>query len=314
MDLKGTTILVTGGSGFVGGRIAGWLAAQGAHVRAVVRRKGVHPGLESPNVTQVQGDFVERDVAARVCEGATLVVHAAGTLGVDFADARRVNVSGTAVISAAARAAGCRRFVHISTIGVYAPPDNLMDVDETCPQVKMPATAGDLPSFVRYGITKAGAEKAVEAEIERGLPGVILRPGAILGVHPTSTWSVLMPGGVRTGQIPLRGDGSDLLPWTHIENVIEAVRLALTADVAVGREYNVVDGYVTWAAFIKEIRSWFPEAPSPRVIPPESLQPTELWYGNYLSDRIRGELGYVPVRTYADGMKEAADYWKKPTK
>ena len=295
----------------MGGRVAAWLAAQGAVVRAVVRQPGEHPGLVSPAITQVEGDFVEPDVAARACEGMALVVHAAGTVGQDFAQARRVNITGTAVIAAAARAAGCRRLIHVSTIGVYAPANNLMDVDESCPLVSMPATGGDLPPMVRYGMTKAGAELVLRAEMARGLAAVILRPGAILGVHPTSTWGVLMPRNVRAGKIPLRGDGSDLLPWTQIDNVVEAVRLALTHGGAPGRAYNVVDGFVTWAAYISQIRAWFPDALPARVILPEQLQPDDLWYGNYVNDRIRTELGYQPLRTYADGMAEVAAYWKQ---
>src|ERR1019366_3989201 len=112
MKLQGVPVLVTGGSGFVGSRIAAWLAAQGADVRAGVRPAGGHPGLESPRITQVEGDFTDAATARRLCEGRELVFHAAATIGRDVKEALHVNVTGTAVLAGAARGAGCKRFIH----------------------------------------------------------------------------------------------------------------------------------------------------------------------------------------------------------
>src|SRR4029079_12274179 len=107
MDLRGIPVLVTGGNGFVGGHLAARLAASGAQVRAIVRRRGDHPGLESAGIVQVEGDFVAPETSRRACEGMELVVHSAATIGQDYAEAERVNVDGTAWLAAAAREAGC---------------------------------------------------------------------------------------------------------------------------------------------------------------------------------------------------------------
>jgi nucleoside-diphosphate-sugar epimerase len=196
--LNGAVIALTGGSGFVGSRVAAQMAALGATVRAVVRTVGNHPGLGSSRITQIVGDFVDPQLAAEACRGADFVVHSAATAGPDLEAVRRVNATGTANLAAAARAAGCRRFIHISTVSVYATPDPAGDYDET---------AGLKTDGEPYGLTKAEAERGLEPEMRRGLPVVILRPGAILGVHPTSTWAVRIPNRIRQGEFPLHDNG-----------------------------------------------------------------------------------------------------------
>jgi nucleoside-diphosphate-sugar epimerase len=111
-------VLVTGGSGFVGSYMAAGFAAAGARVRAIVRVPGKHPNLDSPHITQVQGDFTDPGTARRACEGQALVIHCAASIGEDLAEGRRVNVAGTGGLAAAAREAGCQRFLHISTLSV----------------------------------------------------------------------------------------------------------------------------------------------------------------------------------------------------
>jgi nucleoside-diphosphate-sugar epimerase len=308
LDLTDTPVLLTGGSGFIGGHLAAGLAAAGARVTALVRRRGDHPGLGAPGITQLEGDFVDPGTARRAVEGAALVIHCAAVLGDDLADARRVNVAGTAGLAAAARAAGCRRFVHISTLSVYDWESGREIFDESAPLKSVVKSYAHTPAASPYyGLSKAEGERALAEEMERGLPATVLRLAAVLGVHPTSSWAVLVPAKVRAGQVPLTGDGSDPLPWTHAENVRQAVLLALARDAAAGRIYNLVDGHVTWGRYVEDIRSWFPDALPAPIVPRD--RPPSLGYCP--ADRIRTELGYTPLRTYEDGMAEAAAWWRE---
>ncbi|MFY9821063.1 MAG: NAD(P)-dependent oxidoreductase [Thermoanaerobaculia bacterium] len=304
-------ILLTGGSGFVGSHLAARLAAAGAEVRALVRKRGNYQDLDSPRITQIEGDFVDPATARQACEDMAFVVHSAATIGSDLADARRVNVQGTAALAAAAREAGCRRFVHISTISVYDWSQGPSVFDETGPlktiEKAYPHTPAASP---HYGLTKAEAERALQAEMERGLPATILRLGAVLGVHPTSSWAELVPAKIRGAQVSLAGGSA--LPWTHVENVGLAMELALTHPAAIGRAYNVVDGDVPWRQYVEDVRSWFPDAPpAPGAEEPE--KPEGSFVSHCSSDRIRAELGYAPLRTYEDGMAEAKAWWAKKT-
>jgi len=310
MTLRDVPVLVTGGSGFVGGSVAAWLAEQGAKVTAIVRKVGPHRGLEASNITQIEGEFTDAGAAARVCAGQAFVVHAAATVGKDLADALAVNARGTATLAAAARAAGCRQFVHLSTLSVYDFQAEREVFDEDAPLRVLGRTYAHSPAASpHYGLAKAEAERALRTEMERGLPATILRLGAVLGVHPTSVWVMKVPVKVRAGQVPMRGDGGDLMPMTHVANVVQAVALALCNPVAIGRAYNVVDEEVKWRDFIGEMRSWFPDALPVPVIPFEKVTRADRFIAPCPAERIRRELGYVAARTYAQGMAEARSWW-----
>ena len=133
MNLKDVPVLVTGGSGFVGGRIAAWLASEGAQVRALVRKVGAHPGLDSPCITQVEGEFTDAATAQRACAGMRWVIHSAATVGQNREEALLINATGTAVLAAAARAARCERFIHLSTVSVYNFQSVHAEFDEDSP-------------------------------------------------------------------------------------------------------------------------------------------------------------------------------------
>jgi nucleoside-diphosphate-sugar epimerase len=312
MNLRGVPVLVTGGSGFVGSRIASWLAKQGADVRAVVRKIGPHPGLDSPNIRQVQGDFSDPLMARYACGARELVFHAAATIGKDLSEALHVNVTGTAVLAGAARVAGCQRFIHISTLSVYDFQSGRDAFSEDAPLRMMGKTYAHSPAATpHYGITKAEAERALRVEMAEGLPATIFRLGAVLGMHPTSSWAMKVPAKVRAGKVPVLGDGSDIMPWTHVDNVTHAIGLALDRSESIGRAYNVVDGDVAWKDFIEDMRSWFPDAPPAPVIPAAAVKPGDKFIGHCPNDRLVAELGYKPVRSYFEGMGEAGAWWRK---
>lgn len=302
MQFSGTPILVTGGSGFVGSRVAARLAAEGAQVRAIVRKAGNHEGLDSPNVTQVEGDFVDGSTSRAACGGIELVVHCAAAGGADLEEVRRINKTGTAVLAKSAREAGCRRFVHISTVSVYRRATHTGIFAEDHPM----KDTGD-----PYGVTKAEAEHEVLAAVQKGLEAVILRPSAILGAHPTSTWGTKIPRSVREGKLPFPVDSDEQFPWVHVDDLVDAVVLALTAPgIADGRAYNVSTANITWRDYVDEIRSWYPDTMNVEFTRKEPDDPTAFWDGRFPDDRLRGELGYVPTRTFADGAAESAAWWR----
>jgi len=311
MELNNTAVLVTGANGFVGSNIAAWLAREGASVLALVRRAGAHQGLESERIVQVEGDFTDPATAERVCAGRALVFHAAATISTESAEALRVNAAGTGALAAAARRAGCRRFVHISTLSVYDFQTGAEWFDEESPLRELGKNYAHSPAdSPHYGTTKAEAERVLRAEMERGLPATIFRLAAVLGIHATSSWSTKVPAQVRDGRLALRGAGTDVLPWTHIDNVVHALALSLDRPGSVGRAYNIVDGDVTWRDFAGEMRTWFPGAPPLPVIPAEQVKPGDIFIRHCAGDRVRAELGYAPVRSYAEGMAEAAAWWR----
>jgi nucleoside-diphosphate-sugar epimerase len=300
-DIGRGPVLLTGATGFVGSRVARRLAESGRRVRAIVRAKGA-PELADPAVApwieEIEGDFTRPEVAAGAARGVDAVVHCAATGGPDLEIARRVNVAGTRAMVEAARAAGVRRYVHVSTLSVYARNSEEV-IDESAP-LKL---EGD-----PYGVTKAEADRIVLDSMDRGLPAVIVRPGAILGFHRTSTWAVRVPAKIRDRQVKLRGDGREPIPWVHVDDLADAMVLALNGERAVRPVYNLTDGTVTWRDYTDEVRGWFGTPPL------ESIPEAEIGgysMARFEAGRVRRELGYRPRRDYASGMAEAAAYWAR---
>lgn len=301
MKVEGNTVLVTGANGFVGTRVVRRLLSKGARVRAMARRPGEMESLVQEGAVEVVGDLTDAPTARDAANGVDVIVHCAATAGGEPELIRHINWQGTRSMLEAARAARVSRFVHISTVSVYDFSANPALIDEDA----LLKSSGD-----PYGWTKADADKEVLTESRAGLPVVILRPPAILGAHATSTWAVKIPKLIRDGKLPLPADGLNTWSWVHIENLVDAVVLALEEDRATGRIYNVVDGHSMWRAFTDDLRKWF-DAPPLRETPREELKPGQYWTGRYAAERIHDELGWIPRRTYAEGMAEGEAAWRE---
>jgi len=292
-------VLVTGANGFVGSRVVSRLVSLGRRVRAIVRKGGTAAEHDSPLVEEIVGDFVLPEISGPAAKDADYVIHAAATAGPDLEPVRRVNVDGTRAMVEAALGAKVKRYVHISTVSVYAAA-GLDRVDESSPLKE---------SGEPYGVTKAEADRIVLAAIARGLPATILRPGAVLGAHPTSTWAVRVPERVRNREVKLKDDGGDTVPWVHVEDLVDAVLLAMENERAKGRVYTLADGHFTWREYTDRVRGWF-GTPALDSIPKADLPPGAYSTARFDGGRIRRELGYAPRRSYDEGMAEAEATWK----
>ena len=282
-------VLVTGATGFVASRAAARWVRDGATVRALVRRPTAIDGVET-----VVGDLLDAVSLERALRGVDAVVHAAVDESGDVDRMLAVNVSGTRALAEAASRAGCRRFVHVSTCGVYALEG--VDVVTESSAVWPDERIGELP----YGVTKARAEEALQATAASGLHVVVLRPPNVLGAHQRSVFCERLATLVRDGGIGYALDGGTTWPFVHVENLIDAIDLALHRDVPPGRAYTIVDGHMTWRAFLQVYADWFGVELRQR----EPRPPYDLFRGRFATDRARDELGYEPRLGFDDAMEE----------
>ena len=112
------TVLVTGGTGFTGGRLCLKLAGRGYRVRTVARSPEKAAALAKSGVEVVPGDLKDRESLRRAARGCEVVYHIAAlfrTEGVPDSEFREVNALGTRRMLEAAVESGARRFVHCST-------------------------------------------------------------------------------------------------------------------------------------------------------------------------------------------------------
>lgn len=241
-------VLVTGGTGLVGSHVASEAVSRGLRVRCLVRRGAAADFLMSLGCELVEGDLDEPESLRRAAAGATVVVHCAAKVG-DWGpteDYRRVNVEGTRSLLEAALASGVlRRWVQISSLGVYEGRDHY-GTDETT----APSTAG----IDGYTLTKVESEQLVLRYVqERMLPAVVLRPGFIYGARDRTVLPRLLDR-LRSGKFAYLGSPEKLMNNTWVENLCSAVWLAVERDGVVGEVFNIRDPRaVTKREFIETV-------------------------------------------------------------
>lgn len=314
---------VTGGSGFIGGRLVRRLAGEGWRVRALARSERSAARVESLGAEAVAGDL--DDVAAMTAgaDGCDVAFHLAAHLGQwgDREQFERDNVTGTENALAACARAGVGRFVHCGTEAALLAGEPLVDVDETAPLRP--------DSKALYPATKARAERAVREASRPGFETVVLRPRFVWGAGDTS----LLPGIlelVEAGRFMWIGGGGHRTSTTHVDNVVEGLLLAARRGRA-GEAYFVTDGEpVVFREFLSELISSQGVDPPTRSLPaplaragaalselawralPLKGDPPLTRLGYWLSaqectidsSKARGELGYRPVKSIDEGLIE----------
>jgi nucleoside-diphosphate-sugar epimerase len=227
-------VLVTGASGFVGSHIAMQLAARGDEVIATGRDAQRLRPLQQQGCRVVAMDLSQANLDSLV-EGCTAVVHAAARAAPWGRPESFWNdnvIATQRLVQAARNSAEVRRFVLISTPGIYfRQRDQLQVTEEFTPPKRWPT---------HYAHTKWLAENCVKQAPDLG--PVILRPRAIFGPRDAAIVPRLLAV-ARSGVFPLPGGGRAWTDLTYIDNVVAAVGLALDAGSQIeGRAFNITNG------------------------------------------------------------------------
>jgi len=318
-----TSAFVTGGSGFVGGRLIERLLGEGIAVRALARSAAAADRVRSLGAEPVSGDLDDTTAMRGGAHGCELAFHAAAKLG-DWGtreEFERGNVQGTANALAACAQAGVRRFVHVGTEAALIAGEPLVDVDETAP------LRPDSPAL--YSATKARAEQEVLAASRDGFETVVVRPRFVWGRGDTSLLPRIVEL-VRAGRFAWVGGGSHLTSTTHIDNTVAGLVLGARRGRA-GNAYFVTDGEpVVFREFLSQLLATQGVSVPSRNVPapvahalavagealwralPLPGQPPMTRFAFWVSsqqctiriDKAREQLGYEPVRSIEDGLAE----------
>jgi nucleoside-diphosphate-sugar epimerase len=238
--------LITGASGFLGQAVVRRLQREGVTVRAFVR-----PGrnCECDGVERCEGDLCnESSIAAAVC-GVDWVVHAGARVATtgkweEFAEA---NIRGTQRVIGAARAAAVQRIVHISSLSVYDVPRDDVTVTEESPYESEANARG------HYSRSKLAADRLALWEAAHGAPVVVLRPGLLYG--PGKRPPLARQSFGKAGFKFILATPEYTLPFSYVDNVADAVLLALQTPDVVGKAFTVVDANVSQAELAAEYRA-----------------------------------------------------------
>jgi nucleoside-diphosphate-sugar epimerase len=322
------TILVTGGTGFLGSHVIEQLSQMGRPVRALVRRSSDTKFLRTlRGVELVDGAIDDRASLERAVTGVEAVVHSAGLVKARNLDEfMRVNARGTEnLLEACLPLAGSlKRFVHVSSVTVGGPSDaygNAVQVDS----VPRPVTD--------YGRSKLAAEKLMLAKKDQ-LKITIIRPPAIYGPRDREIFAFFKS--IKMGVLPLLGSPQSKLSMIYGPDCARACIRAIDADVPSGSIFAVDDGAVhTMAELISEAESAmgkraFLRIPLPRRVVEGAALLSESYgkltnrammltrdkcnelFDQWVCDgsRAASELGLPPSVSFSQGVKQTVDWYR----
>jgi UDP-glucose 4-epimerase len=244
--LRGKRVVVTGGAGFIGTTLARRLVDENEIVAVDNLHRDSLGGTalaEHPNFTFVQGDVLDAPFLTEIMRGATHVVHAAAIAGVDTViespvRTMRVNLIGTynTLEAALATKDSVERLIEFSTsevFGTYA-----FKVDEL--HVTTQGSVGE--ARWTYAVSKLAGEHLAHAyHDELGLPTVSVRPFNVYGPGQIGGGAIraFIETALAGKDLVIHGDGSQIRAWCYVDDMVEALLLALEHPNAVGESFNV---------------------------------------------------------------------------
>jgi nucleoside-diphosphate-sugar epimerase len=236
-DLAGRTFLVTGASGFLGSRTVAILSEQGCCVHALVRKTSRTGHLLLPKVTIFHGDVAEAESLKSAFEGAEYVIHTAADTGGSEEGGKLSTIRGTKNILALCEQYKVKKLVYISSCNVYGVVDygNDQVVTEESSLERFPEKRGP------YSHAKLEAEQLVTRVMEKGtVPIVCLRPGTIYGPGG-DIYTPMMGFSLGNKLFAVIGNGRFVLPLVYVDNLVEAIVVAMEKSNSTNKIYNVVD-------------------------------------------------------------------------
>jgi len=237
---------ITGINGFIGSNLAARLIEEGQQVSGLVRKTSDLTFLKDLNVRLFFGDLFDRNILDKATQEVDVVYHVAG-LASDWGPMelfRKINVEGTRNLLESSLKSKVKRFVFISSAAVHG-LSGFRDAIEDSPK---------MDTIFPYCITKREAEDLVNRfHKENGLPILIIRPGNVFGPKDRITF-VKMAQVLEKGQMVYISGGRALTCPTYVENLIEAIILAVSREDTIGETFIITDGLkITWKEYIDKI-------------------------------------------------------------
>ena len=221
-----TTVLITGGTGFIGSRLALHCLESGEAVRVLGQRRTPAEGQNADALAAAGAELLETSVSdrpgvSRACDGVDVVYHLAAAqheANVPDRHFYEVNVEGTRNLLEAAESLGVGRFVHGSTIGVYG-------------STGAGAVGSDAPLHPDniYGVTKLEAERVAQGFSER-VPLAIVRISETYG--PGDQRLLKLFRAIGSGRFVRIGPGRNLHHLVYIDDLVDGLRLAAGSQTA----------------------------------------------------------------------------------
>jgi len=321
-------VLVTGGTGFTGKALVRRLLDEGYQVAALDYKEGLKTEeLRQWGAEVVIGSVTDRSVVERCMDGVDYVQHLAAAfreLNVANNYYYDVNVNGTRTVLEAAFQQGVKKFVYCSTCGVHGNIDNPPGGEDA------PIQPADY-----YQQTKYEAEPIVREYFNKGMKTVILRPAAIYGPGDPERFFMIFKRCAK-GVFPMFGDGKTYYHPLYIDNLVDALILAMEEGKGGGEAFLIADeDYCEIEELVKRVGKalgitvripHYPVMPlvvaghifetvcKPfRITPPIFPRRVDWYRQNRAFDisKAKQQLGYVPRIDLDEGLKRTAEWYKQ---
>jgi nucleoside-diphosphate-sugar epimerase len=299
------TILVTGGTGFLGQRVVRGLLDQGHHVRCLSRSGPADDSWLSSTARErcefVRGDLSDAADCTRLVDECEIVIHLASSLFGSVPYLFLANVVGTQNLLASVANSSVKRFVHVSSLAVYGVRGLRAKsrIDEHCPLDPMPHLRDP------YTYSKVVQERIVWESLENSdVSLVVVRPGVIYGPQRSIVTSRV---GISLGNVLIRMGRGKRLPYVYVDNCADAVVAAAFAPNADGKAVNVIDDMLPSSRQLLKAykragnRLFVLRVPQCLIMPLSRLNE---WY----VQRSQGQLPMVLSRYKSDAMWKNLDY------
>jgi UDP-glucose 4-epimerase len=313
----GKRIFITGGAGFIGSTLAGRLLAENEVViydslsRDALKDKAYS---RHQNLTVIRGDVLDSESLGRAMRGANIVVHCAAIAGIDTVTKSptttlRVNMIGSYnVLAAAAELSRCERVVCLSTSEVYG-----RHAFRAAESDDARVGAVGEPRWA-YAVGKLAEEHlAIMYHREKSLPSVVLRPFNVYGPGQVGEGAIrtFVLRALADEPIAIHGDGAQIRSWCYVDDMVDALVLALAHPAAVGESFNI--GNETAVATAYELaRACVRVLGSKSPIQFVHRRNADVELRTPCVARARERLGFEAKVGLEEGILRTAEHFRKP--
>ena len=323
--------LITGATGFLGGALAQRLHTMGWDVTALGRNPVKLNELEDAGMKPFRADISKKNELTKAFNGQEIVFHCAALPSPwgSFEKFYQSNVIGTRNVVQACLENNTKRLVYVSTPSIYFDYNSRVGVKENDP----------LPEPIsHYARTKLLAEEEIDKGFAQGLAVVSIRPRALFGEGDTVIFPRLLKR-LKSGRLPILGNGDNMVDLTYIQNVVDALMLCAESPAnTLGKKYNITNGepIQIWALvnricdelgfphpsrkisrqaahyvggtfeFLFSLIPYSPEPPLTRMSVSMMANSTTLDIS-----AARNELGYQPKVSVEEGVQRFLKWWKE---
>lgn len=311
--LNNSTILVTGGAGFIGSNIVKRLLELGNKVRVLDnfstgKRENILVYRSNPNFVLYEGDLRSFHIVREAVKGCEFIMHQGALPSVprsiaDPITTNDVNILGTLNILEASREFGVKRVVYASSSSVYGNNPEFPKVETMPPQPLSP-----------YAVTKYSAERYCEIYFQLyGLETVALRYFNVFGPNqdPTTQYSAVIPKFIKAmmqeEQPVIYGDGLQSRDFTYVDNNVDANILACIAPKVAGEVLNIACGErYTLIELVNEINKIMGKSIEPKF---EKERAGDVKHSLASIEKAKNLLGYAPKISFGEGLKRTIEFY-----